>query len=75
MFEEAGKTNTTIANEHAQQIDELNNAVSHLKNAGAEQRRIADMRQEILEEERTRHLYEKLTYWVLLIAFGAAAVQ
>ena len=74
-FQVAAETNTDIAYENAAQVDDLNRAVAHLRDAGQGQRVIADMRQEILEEERKRHMVEKFTYWVLLLLFGVAAVQ
>jgi len=74
-FKVAAEANTVIAAENAAQVDQLNVAVTNLAQAGAAQKRLTDMSNEILKEERTRHMYERITYWGLLILFGAAAVQ
>jgi len=67
--------NTAIAAAHAQQIESLNKAVGSLVEAGQAQRRIADMRQEILEEERRHWMFEKVGYWFAIIGIGMAFMQ
>ena len=74
-FKIAAETNTDLATEHALEIDQLNMAVTNLAQAGAAQYKLTEMSNQILAEERQRHFYEKITYWVLLLLFGAAAVQ
>lgn len=66
------EANTAIADAHADQIDALNKAIGSLISAGKAQRRIADMRQEILEEERRHWMFERLGYWVGYILIGAS---
>ena len=64
-----------LALAHAHRIDALQDSVAHLTNAGKAQRRVADMRKEILEEERRRNAWEKLTlYGMMLVVLGIAAL-
>jgi hypothetical protein len=67
--------NQQLALEHAGRIDDLQQAVGDLVSAGKGQRRVADLRLEILEEERRHHAWEKLGYYagMVLVIFGAAA--
>ncbi len=66
--------NTAIATAHAGQIDELRAAAGYLVEAGAAQRRVADLRLEILQEERRSWLWQKMGYLTgyLLIAVAIA---
>ena len=71
----AGAGNTEVALEHAAQIDELHTAAGALVEAGQAQRRVADLRLEILEEERRHHTIEKISLYLLaLLGLGAAAL-
>ncbi len=56
------EANTDIAYEHAEQIDDLRVASKALVDAGKAQRKVADLRLEILEEERRHWFWEKLSY-------------
>jgi len=72
----AGAGNTELAEEHAAQIDDLKDAAATLVETGQAQRRVADLRQEILLEERRHHAIEKISLWagVLLVVIGSAAL-
>ena len=66
--------NTDIGNEHADQIDADRVAIKALVDAGKAQRKVADLRKEILEEERKHWFWEKISYWAgfLIIGLGVA---
>ena len=66
--------NTEIAAAHADQIDDLRTATKALVDAGKAQRKVADLRLEILEEERRHWMFEKISYWAgfLIIGLGVA---
>ena len=68
--------NTVIAAEHAAQIDALNKAAAALIEAGRTQRKIADLRLEILQEERRHNAIEKVGLYagMLLVILGAAVL-
>jgi len=66
------EANTAIAAAHAEQIEALRKGIEGLVEAGKAQRRIADMRQEILEEERRHWMFEKVGYWFVIIGLGVA---
>ena len=68
--------NTEIAAAHADQIDDLRDAARSLVEAGKAQRKVAELRREILEEERRAHTYEKVGLWalVVLVIAGAAVL-
>lgn len=66
--------NQGIAAENAAAIDELKIVRKSLTGAGAAEHRIAEMRREILEEERRHMLWERLEYWAIILALGAAAL-
>ena len=71
----AGEGNTELAEEHAAQIDDLRRAAATLVETGQAQRRVADLRLEILEEERRHHFIEKISLYALaLLGLGAAAL-
>lgn len=71
-YRTCSEANQGIANEHAAQIDQLKVARKALVEAGEAQRNVAEMRQEMLEEERRHHFWQSLGYWVLII--GAVAL-
>lgn len=66
------EANEGIANEHASQIDQLKTARKALTEAGEAQRNVAEMRQEMLEDERRHHFWTSIGYWVLIIGMGFA---
>ena len=68
------EANTDIAYEHSEQIDDLRTSTKYLVEAGKAQRKVADLRLEILEEERRHWMFEKAAYLggYLLIALGFA---
>lgn len=69
----AGTGNTEIAAANADQVDDLRDAARSLIAAGKAQRRVAELRREILEEERRAHLYEKVGLWAMLVLVIAGA--
>jgi len=71
-YRQCAEANEAIAGEHALQIDQLKIARKGLTEAGAAQRNIADMRQVMLEDQRRNALWNSITYWVVIIALGAA---
>lgn len=74
-YYEIAEANTDIAAEQAEQVDDLKQAASDLVEAGQAQRRVADIRQEILEDERKAHFYEKIGLWgLVLLSIGAGGV-
>jgi hypothetical protein len=75
IYREAAEANTAIAKEHANQVDQYAVAVDHLVDAGKGQKRVADLRQEILEEERRHWFWERTSYWVAILVLGVAAAQ
>ena len=66
------ETNEANVVEHAAQIGQLKIARKGLTEAGQAQRRIANMKQQMLEDERRHHLWQSLGYWVLIV--GAVAL-
>ena len=68
------EANTGIAEEHAGQIDDLRVASQSLVDAGKAQRVVADLRLEILEEERRHWFWEKTGYWAGFLIIGLAVV-
>ncbi len=76
LYRLAGEGNTVIAGANADQVDDLRDAARHLIAAGMAQRQVADLRLQILEEERRRHAWEKLTMYggMLLVIIGAATL-
>lgn len=58
--------------EHAAQIAQLKIARKGLTEAGQAQRNIANMKQEIIDEERRHHFFQSLGYWILIV--GAVAL-
>lgn len=65
--------NHDIAAEHAAQIESMRRAAQNLLEGAQHQRRIAEMRLEMLEDERRHHFWQSLGYWVVIGALGAAA--
>lgn len=66
------EANEDLVREHAQQIGQLKVAKTALVEAGQAQRQVADLRKEILEEERRHWFWERLSYWAGFIVIGAA---
>lgn len=64
------EANTGIGNEHAEQIDADRVAIKALVDAGKAQRKVADLRKEILEEERRHWFWEKISYWAGFLIVG-----
>jgi len=62
------EANEAIVTEHALQIDQLKIARKGLVEAGAAQRRICDMKQEMLEEERRNHLITTIGWGAIALA-------
>lgn len=64
--------NYDIANEHITQIEEMRDAAENLIDAGQHQRHIAEMKQEMLDDERKRNFFEKIGLYALIIGMGLA---
>lgn len=71
-YRTCAEANQAIAGEHARQIDQLKIARKGLTEAGQAQRRIADMKQTMLEDERQHNFWTSIGYWVVIVAMGAA---
>ena len=66
------EANEAIASEHALQIHQLKFARKGLTEAGQAQRRIADMKQEMLDDERKHNFFEKIGLYVVILGMGVA---
>ena len=66
-YRTCSEANQTIASENALQVDQLKIARKGLTEAGQAQRNIADMRQQMLEDERRHHLIQSVGYWVVML--------
>jgi len=71
QYRVCSEANLAIAAEHAAQIGDLKDSRAALTSAGAHQRNIADMRLEMLEDERRHNLWSSVAYWVAIIGLGA----
>lgn len=71
-YRACSEANKGIAAEHAQQIDQLRIATQGLVEAGKAQRNIADMRQEMLEDERKHNFFMTIVYWGAIAVLGIA---
>ena len=71
-YRACSEANKGIAAEHAQQIDQLHIATRGLVEAGKAQRNIADMRAEMLSDERRHHFFSTIGYWVVILGLGVA---
>ena len=69
---ECAMANYDIASEHVVQIESMRDAVGNLIEAGQHQRRIAEMKQEMLDDERKSSLYQRLGLYGIIIAMGLA---
>ncbi len=64
---QAARANAKNVNAHADQIDALRDAAEHLVEAGRAQRQVADMRAEILLEERRQMMFERFGLWAIAL--------
>ena len=71
-YKKCSEANEAIANEHALQIGQLKLARKGLTEAGAAQRSISDMKQEMLDDERKHNFFTSIGYWIVIIGMGAA---
>jgi uncharacterized protein (DUF608 family) len=69
------ETNKQIADENAQTILAQKRAINGLVEAGKAQRQVAEIRLQMLEDERRRSLWNSITYWVVIGALGAAVIS
>jgi len=65
-YRQCSEANEAIAGEHVLQIGQLKLARKGLTEAGQAQRRIADMKETMLQDERKHHFWQSLGYWVLI---------
>ena len=66
------EANQANVDEHAAQILQLKIARQGLTEAGQAQWNIAEMRQQMLEDERRHHFWQNIGYWVVIGAMGVA---
>jgi len=71
-YRKCSEANEGIAGEHAKQVDQLKIVRKNLTEAGRAQRNIADMKQEMLDDERKRNFFEKIGLYVVIGAMGFA---
>lgn len=69
---ECAVANYDIASEHVIQIQHMRESVGHLTEAGQAQYRIAQMKQEMLEDERRHNFWTSIGYWFVIIGMGIA---
>ena len=68
VYRVCSEANEGIAAEHAAQIGQLKLARKGLTEAGQAQRRVSDLKGEILQEERQHMFWERIGLWVIAIA-------
>lgn len=66
------EANQANVDEHAAQIGQLKVSRAALVDAGQAQRNIADMRAQMLEDERKHNFWTSIGYWVVIVAMGLA---
>jgi len=66
------EANQANVDEHAAQIMQLKIARQGLVEAGQAQRNIAEMRAQMLEDERRHHFWSNVGQWILILGMGAA---
>lgn len=66
------EANAELVTEHAATVQQLKLARSGLVDAGQSQRNIADMRLQMLEDERRHHAWSSIGYWVVIIGLAAS---
>jgi len=71
-YRKCSEANEGIAGEHAKQVDQLKIVRKNLTEAGRAQRNIADMKQEMLDDERKRNFLEKIGLYVVIIGLGVS---
>jgi len=69
---ECAMANYDIASEHIVQIESMRDATRDLVDAGKHQRRIAEMKQEMLDDERKSNFFEKIGLYAVILAMGLA---
>ena len=71
-YRQCSEANEAIAYEHAQQIDQLKIARKALVEAGRAQRNIADMKEQMLMDERRYHFFQSIGLYMVIIGMGLA---
>jgi hypothetical protein len=71
-YRTCSEANEAIVSEHAQQIGQLKLARKGLTEAGQAQRRISDMKEQMLEDERRHNLWQTSGLYVVILALGFA---
>ena len=74
LYRECAAVNQAVAVERTDEVNQHRIAEAALVDAGKHQRAIAEMRREMLEEERRARAWNNVTYWVLIGLLGAAAL-
>ncbi len=71
-YRACSEANARIVTEHALQIAQLKRARAALVSAGKSQRNIAEMRQEMLEDERKHNFFMKIGLYVVILGMGVS---
>ena len=71
-YRACSEDNTDIVYQHAAQILQLKIARKGLTEAGIAQRNIADMKQDMLEQERRHNFWNNLGLYVVIVGMGFA---
>lgn len=74
IWKECAEASITVALERTREVNQHRIAEAALIDAGKHQRRIAELRREMLDDERKARGWERLQYWFLLGILGAAAL-
>lgn len=69
---ECAMANYDIASEHIVQIESMRDAAGNLIDAGQHQRRIAEMKQQMLDDERRHNFFSTIGYWIAIIGLVVA---
>lgn len=71
----AAEGNTAIAGAHADQVGALHRQNAALIDAGAAEHELAEIRGQLLAEERRARLWDRLQHWAVLALLGVAAAR
>lgn len=71
-YRKCSEANEGIATEHVLHIGQLKLARKGLTEAGRAQRNIADMREQMLKDERQHHFFQSIGLYAVIIGMGFA---
>ena len=72
---EASEGNVEILENHAAQIVELRVSHNALARAGQHEYELAELRAQIIDEERRARIWDQITSWVIIAILGVAVVS